>query len=300
MVNTFVIAVLRDDLIGRCLETMYRHTPNNFYVYIIDQTRGGINKSLHKYIHHYIRPYRNLGFAKSFNTGLKLCETPYVTTCNDDIEFVNYRWWEGIEQTFDKVDSATPDKPCAMVTPSSIKLPDWSVGRPSGDHFYIQQYKEFYSDEDYDHLLNDDHYVNEHLTIKPNTVIDGVTMYCSIFNKERLDKIGWLNERYYPGCGEDYDWGCRANMMGYRSCGTTLSWVYHHWSKSLSSVNDYADLIDQSRCWNKTNETWGTGFDLWGVRCPECNEHMRVVGDHATCSKNHTQYEMPPNRQIPL
>lgn len=301
--NTICIPIIRTDLIGRCLETLYRYTPPNFYVYVIDQSVAGIDKNLIKdYIHLYIRPYRNLGFAKAFNEGLKLCETEYYTTCNDDIEFIHQDWWSGVLKTFDKVDEATPERPCAMVTPSSIKLPDWSVGRESGDDFYILPYKENYSNDDWNNLVNKEHYVNQYLTIKPNTVIDGVTMYCSIFKKEYLNKIGWLNELHYPGGGEDYDWGCRSNMVGYRSVGTTLSWVFHHWSKSLANQSDYSKIIDDSRRWNHTNETWGAGFDLWGVKCPKCDGHMRLVKgtDYATCSKEHIQYKMPPPSKVSL
>jgi len=302
--NTFVIPVVRTDLLEKCLETLYRHTPDNFYVYVVDNSLDTIDKSLYKYIHHYIRPGRNLGFSKSFNAGLKLCETPYITTCNDDIEFINYRWWEGVVKTFNKVDAATPDKPCLLVTPSSVKLPDWSVGRSSGDHFYIKEYKEFYSDEDYDWLIGEDHYINEHLTIRPDTVIDGITLYCSIFKTDIIKELGGLDERYYPGSGEDYDLCCRANMMGYRSVGTTSSYVFHHWSSSIGIIPQLEKdkLIDKSRVWNDTESAWGGGFDIWGKRCPECNQHMKLDKDlgYATCPDNHTQFIIPPPVQIPL
>ena len=301
--NTIVIPVVRTDLVEKCLETLYRHTPPNFYVYIIDNSADGIDKEIiRKYVHFYVRPGRNLGFSKSFNTGLKLCETKYITTCNDDIEFIDSRWWDGILETFDRVDTATPQRPCMLVTPSSIKLPDWSVGRPSGDHFYIKEYKEFYTPEDWDSLVNEEHYVNQYLTIKPKTVIDGVTLYCSVFKTDIIREIGGLDERYYPGSGEDYDLCCRTNMIGYRSVGTTSSWVFHHWSSSLSNLDDFKKIIDPDRMWNKTEEAWDSGFDIWGKKCPVCEENMRLDKESgfATCSKNHTQFEIPAPFQIPL
>jgi GT2 family glycosyltransferase len=267
---------------------------------------NGIDKDIiDKYSHLYIRPYRNLGFAKAFNEGLKLCETEYYMTCNDDVEFVNEGWWQGVLDTFKKVDESSPERPCAMVNPSSIKLPDWSVGRLSGDHFYILPYKEHYTEEDWDFLLNKPHYVNEHMTIMPGTVVDGVTMYCSVFRKESLDEIGWLDERFYPGSGEDYSWGCRANMVGYRSVGTTLSYVYHHWSSTLGVIPELErDLIvDKDRKWNHTSEIWGPHFDLWGVKCPKCAEAMRCGEDKsfATCPKHpEERFEMPPYLQVDL
>ncbi len=304
--NTFLIPIIRTDLIRRCLETLYRYTPNNFYVFVIDQSKKGIEKDIiSKYIHLYLKSHRNLGFAKAFNTGLKLCETKYFSTVNDDVEFISPLWWEGILKTFSKVDKATPQRPCAMVNPSSIKLPDWSVGKPKGEDHYILPYKENYTEEDWNFLISQDHYVNQYLTIKPGTVIDGVTMYCSIFRKRYLDEIGCLDERYYPGGAEDYDWACRSNMKGYRSVGTTLSWVFHHWSKSFQSIleeEECRSLIDDKLRFGNHNDIWGENFDLWGMKCPQCQKSMRVIKgtDYAICPQKHQRYKMPQIGKIPL
>jgi GT2 family glycosyltransferase len=307
--NTFCFAVLRGDLIERCLDTLYANTPPNFYVIIIDQTYDGLD------VEHFrnkfpdlmiVRtpltdghPTGNFGFAKCFNLGLDLCQTEYYTTCNDDIEFINKGWWEGIIDTFRKVDTATPDRPCILVTPSSIKLPDWSVGRPHGDDFYIMPYKKTYTEEEYKALLKEDHYVNKHLTIKPDTVIDGITLYCGIGRTNLLREVGGLDERFSSG-GEDYDFCCRANTIGYRSVGTTLSWVFHHWSMTFRSIEDEDNmkrLIPEGFRWNNLVEIWGEEVhDIWGPKCKECGENMRIIEgtNFATCSKNHERYPMPP------
>lgn len=268
--NTFIIPIIRTDLIERCLYTLYKNTPHNFYVYVIDQSKHGIDRDIiDKYIHLYIRPYRNLGFAKATNEGIKLVETKYFTMCNDDVEFMDKRWWKGVTDTFDKVNRETPEKPAVLVNPASAKLPDWSVGAPKGDDHYILPYRTVYSKEEYDHLLNDEHYINKYLTIKPDTVIDGVTMYCSVCDTEKFKEISMLNELFYPGGAEDYDWNARANMQGYRCVGTTLSWVFHHWSKSFKSITEKEDmqsLVDDSLRFGSHTEIWGKDFDVWGSK----------------------------------
>lgn len=277
MENTFIIPIIRTDLIERCLETLYANTVPNFYVYIIDQTVDGIDAHALREKYKNLMVIRtpktathttgNMGFAKANNMGIALVETPYFTMCNDDVEFVNRAWWWGVMETFDQVAEATPDRPAVMVNPASIKLPDWSVGRESGDDFYILPYKKKYSQEDWDGLVNEEHYVNEHLTIMPGSVIDGVTMYCSVVNTKRFLEIGLLNEKFYPGGGEDYDYNCRASIHGYRSVGTTKSWVFHHWSISMRSIFDeekIRSLRDEKLVWNNNNELWGEGFDIWG------------------------------------
>lgn len=278
MQNTFVIPIIRTDLIERCLETLYKNTVPNFYVIVIDQTPNGIDTNLRDRYKNLmiVRPPKtathtkgNLGFAKATNLGISLVETPYFTMCNDDVEFIDRRWWFGVMDCFDKVDAATPERPCMMVNPGAIRLPDWSVGRDAGDHHDILPYKMRYSADEYDDLVNNEHYVNEHLTLAPGSVIDGVTMYCSVFKTDKFLEVGPLNEKFYPGGGEDYDYNCRANMHGYRCVGTTMSWVWHWWSKSLPLTGDPEFIkasIDEKLRWNNNNELWGEGFDVWGVK----------------------------------
>lgn len=280
MENTFIIPVIRPDLIERCLETLYKNTPLNFYVYIIDQTADGINMKLREKYKNlmiirtpktFTHTTGNLGFAKATNLGIALVETPYMTFCNDDVEFIDPRWWSGIMDTFDKVNAATPDRPCLGVNPSSLKLPDWSIRAPGEEHLgdhYILPYKDHYTPEEYDSLVNDSHFINERLTLEPGSVIDGVTMYCSVVNTRRFFEVGMLNEKFYPGGGEDYDYNCRVNIHGYRFVGTTMSWIFHHWSKTLSQLetDKVKALVQDNLKWNNNNELWGEGFDVWGVK----------------------------------
>lgn len=313
---TVIIPVIRPDLIERCLETLYEYTEPMFYVYIIDQTVKGLDSTKLRNTYRNLMVIRtpksdvhytgNLGFAQATNLGIQLVQTPYFMMCNDDVEFIHPAWWDGVMETFNMVEKATPDRPPVIVNPSSLKLPDWSVGRPSGDDHYILPYKEKYSDDDWNFLLNEEHYVNEHLTIKPRSVVDGVTMYASVCDTKRFLDIGLLDEKFFPGSGEDYDYSCRASMMGYRSVGTTLSYIYHHWSatfKALHDEDDVKSLQIPELNWNQTNEKWGPGFDIWAVKCEECGAGMYVKDKKniAVCP-NHPdkEYTMPENTIQPL
>jgi hypothetical protein len=226
-------------------------------------------------------------------------ETPYFTLCNDDVEFIDSSWWSGVVKTFEKIEKSTPERPAIIVTPSSIKLPYWSIGQEKD--FEIIPYKE-YTKEDYDYLLNNDHKITETFTISKDTVIDGITMYCSVFDTEKVKRVGLLDEENYPGGAEDYDYCCRANMLGYRCVGTTDSWVYHHWGKSFQYWSENIAKMDNSLAHNDNSGKWGKDFDIWGVKCPTCTEAMRIIPgtNYATCSKQHTKYKMPPITKTPL
>lgn len=314
---TVIIPVIRPDLIERCLQTLYEYTEPMFYVYIIDQTVHGIDSTALRNKYKNLMVIRtpksdvhytgNLGFAQATNLGITLVQTPYFMMCNDDVEFIHPKWWQGVLDTFELVEKQTPDRPPVIVNPSSFKLPDWSVGLPAGQHHYMLPYKEQYTDEDWDFLINEEHYVNEHLTIMPGSVVDGVTMYASVCHTQRFLDIGLLDEKFFPGSGEDYDYSCRASMMGYRSVGTTLSYVFHHWSatfRALQEEDDVKRLQIPELNWNQTNEKWGDGFDIWAVKCPKCSEGMYLEKPHdkyARCKKHpEIKYEMPDSTIMPL
>lgn len=314
---TVITPIIRPDLIERMLDTLYEFTEDSmFYVYIIDQTVQGLdstalrNKFKNLMI---IRPPKsdlhhtgNLGFAQATNLGISLVQTPYFMMCNDDIEFLNKSWWQGVMDTFDKVEKATPERPAVIVNPSSLKLPDWSVGLPAGQDHYIMPYKERYTDADYHWLVNEPHYINEHLTIQPGSVIDGVTMYASVVHTQRFLEIGMLDERFFPGSGEDYDYSCRASMVGYRCVGTTLAYVYHHWSATFKAVQEQDEvrsLMTPELNWNQTTEKWGEGFDIWGVKCPICTTGMRCPKDNpkiAMCPNHSNEIYMMPESTIQI
>lgn len=311
--NTFVIPYLAGDLIYRCLETLYKYTPDNFYCFVIDQSIDGLEPNLRdKYKNlmvirtaksdvHYTG---NLGHSQATNLGVQLAQTPYVTFLNDDVEFVNINWWQGILDTFLKVAEASPTRPAIMVNAASIKLPDWSVGKPKGEDHYILPYKDQYTDKDWRYLVDEEHYVNKHLTIMPGSVIDGINLYCTVVDTRKLLEVGLIDDYFYPGSANDYDIGCRASMFGYRCVGTTLSWVFHHWSKTFENEEQLHTMVQDELKHLDLKNKWGDRFDLWGVRCPQegCEEIMHTEdGVKATCPKHPEEvYVIPENTIAPL
>lgn len=323
--NTFIIPVILTANIERCLETLYRYTEkSSFYVYLIDMSVSGVdaNKLRNQYENlmvirtpksdvHYTG---NLGFSQATNLGISLVQTPYFTMLNDDVEFIHKDWWQGVLDTFTQVEEATgslselpveEQAPAVMVCPASVRLADWSVGREKGDDFDIIPYKEDYTDEDWRHLVADEHFVNKHLTLMPNSIIDGVTMYACVCDTKRFLDIGMLDEKYFPGSGEDYDYSCLARMKGFRSVATTKSWVFHHWSSTFRALASEKEEVKSLQIpelnWNQNHEKWGGNFDIWGVKCSVCQEQMRSKdGKTATCSKGHEVYTIPESTMSPL
>lgn len=279
MKNTFVIPIIRDDFIERCLETLYKYTPHNFYVFVVDQTPRGLpcKYKTDPRIHMLIRPYRNLGFSKAVNTGFALCQTPYMTCLNDDVEFMNSQWWQGIEDTFEV------DEKIVAVNPNSPKEGAWGYGlteynkdtwtpregfvRDEDGKSVIPvingkpfEFKENFTDEEYQSLLTD------HPVWDKNSLCDGLACWCTVFKREALQEVGLFDEKFYPGGGEDYSMMAEIYSRGKRAVGTTRSWAWHHWGKSkddISGKDPENPLFSRPR-WNNLEEIWGNEFDVWG------------------------------------
>lgn len=314
--NTFIIPVILLSNIEICLKTIYKYNEkNSFYVYLIDMSVKGLDANdlrdryenlmvirTPKSDYHYTG---NLGFAQATNLGISLVQTPYFTMLNDDVELINKKWWQGIKDTFEDVEKSTPDSPAVMVCAASIRLADWSVN--SDKDYDIIPYKTDYSEEDWDFLVNESHYVNDQLTIQPGSVFDGVTMYACVCDTKRFLEIGLLDERYMPGSGEDYDYSCLARMRGYRSIATTKSWVFHHWSSTFRALREEKEEVKALQMpelnWNNNHEKWGRNFDIWGVKCSQCTTQMRCTDDPkvAHCPKHPEEtYNIPDSTISPL
>lgn len=289
--NTFIVPIIRSDFITRMLDTLEKNTPPNYDVIVIDQTgsdKAYIENS--KRVSLWIKSYRNMGFSKAMNTGIRLSDTKYITLANDDIEFMDMRWWSGIEETFQL------DPKIIAVNPMSPKEASWGYGHTVENHETWQPkegyaavddkagmvpiingvpfvYQESFSAQEYDLLLT------QHPTWRDSACIDAIAMWCTVFKKTGLEEIGLLEERFYPGGGEDYDMNARAYSCGYptereecdpdfhrRMVATSKSWVWHHWGKSREQFKaDTSAKIFASRApWNSNESLWEPEFDVWG------------------------------------
>jgi len=313
--NTFILTPIITTFIDKCLDTIYKYNDkDSFYVYVVDQTKNGLDANILRDKYKNLMVIRtpksnihytgNLGFAAANNLAIQLVQTPYFTLINDDIELISSKWWQGVMDTFALVENQTPDRPAVLVNPASTRLADWSIGNADGDDFDIIPHKDEYTDEDWRHLTQDEHYVNNRLTLRPNSVIDGVALYCSVFDTKRFLRVGYLCEKYFPASGEDYDYSCLAYMKGFRCVGTTKSWVFHWWSSSQKAAqkeDDVKSLMIPELNWNHNHERWGPGFDVWGYKAP-CGEAMRTTdGITAACPKHPEEtYRMPDTITMPL
>lgn len=275
--NTFIFNPVRPDYIHKALDSLYKHTDmTECRVIVVDQTMTGLDLDREK-VHMILRPNRNLGFAKSMNEGVIHAlrwGSKYITCANDDIEYMDSRWWDGIEETFELYGEMV-----VAVNPMSPLEPGWGYGLEHGINIELLAYKEF-TKEDYDFLLKGDfNSIEDRLPPtfprQKSGAIDAIATWHTTFRAESFEKVGFFDERFYPGGGEDYDLNARAYRQGFRLLGTTKSWVWHWWgsSKDKQGSTQMKDLgmpiVDKLR-WNNSGDLWpkeknnGQNMDPWG------------------------------------
>jgi len=249
--------------VKKTLESIRKHTPPIFNIIFINQS--GEDKGVKDLVDLYIDTNgKNLGYAKCFNMGVRLSDTKYVAIWNDDAECINKRWWDGIEETFKRY-----DKTALAVNPASPRNPRASGEEPINNMGI--DYKEEFSEEDYNLMIEKG----------KGHIIDGICMFATIFDREKLDKLAgiipgkaWMDEWFYPGGGEDYDLNRRGyltkneenDFKGYRCLGTNLSFIWHWWYSTRRAKDGVAGV---KHCGNQWNDKWGfiengENVDLYG------------------------------------
>jgi len=272
----------------RSLETYRKYAPGAKVV-VVDQVPSGSlsHEQVKELTDAYLWVYRTLGFSKAVNMGIEMTNTPFVCVANDDVELVNERWWPTILARFAKM----PD--VGAINPASIKgyktesdhLPcDCGVPLDSESDNCPQcrSYKEEYTEEDYDYLMNIRKIKNSPMAnVNPNSFCDGIMTWFTVFRRDMLEMIKdngcYFDEHFYPGGGEDYDLMCRMYDLKYkdkaaphRAIGVYDSWAYHHWFGTR--IKNPPKIIEGLR-WNKLEgiegSKYGDNWDLWGRKNPE-------------------------------
>ena len=274
----YIVAPIHEKFTSRWFHTMYKYSkPDSFKVILVDQIKGGISANLwgeiKDKVHLYIRPpHYQFGYAKAMNEGIIHAlhwGADIICPSNDDLEIINPRWIDGIYKTFDL------DKRIVGVCPMSPRHAGWGYGV---DYYpEVLPYKEEYSEEEYDYLLKGDfsNYKGKLPDSFPRklggTVIDGAVFVMPYFKRELFEKVGLMDEHFWPGSGEDMDLMARAYQQNMRIVSTSYSWIWHWWSKSKDLFaateleNEYY-RPNHHKYWNNMSELWPEGHDPWGKK----------------------------------
>ncbi len=278
---TYIFCPIHERYISRALYTLHKFSePGTFKVIVIDQTKNGFSDEVRKYtsplIDLYIHPMKKqYGYAKAMNLGIVQAlhqKSEYICLANDDIEIINSRWLQGIWNTFAK----DPDR-IVGVCPMTPRVAGWGYG--VNGYPEVLPYKEEYTEADYDYLIKGDFRDKEGILPKTmpkqigGTMVDGAVFVMPYFKRETFEEFGLLDERFFPGSGEDVCMMARVYAGNKRIVSTSLSWIFHAWSKSkdLFASGELEDKYYKPRpYWNNLGDLWrpedneGHQFEVWG------------------------------------
>lgn len=251
---TFIFNPVLQEFIRPALESLYKFTPIEFRVIVVDQTKDGAYGLVHDYTDLIIRNPRriNMGFAKSLNEGILHAMhwgSKYITVCNDDILCLNKKWWPDLLGQF----RAFPEM--MAVCPASPIEPGWGYGYQK-DHWVPGN-----SCPDWGVLVGENIYpkgkdgkpitlemaqteegYNELLAHRQGH-IEGFAGWFVVFKRETLEKVGLYDERFGPAGAEDYNYVHRIYLAGGRASATMRSFIWHWWSKSKDGVSTRNDIV---------------------------------------------------------
>lgn len=251
-INTYIIPTLNNvgGLIN-LVNSLYHNTPHNFKVISIfngtDDDYKYAKNSLKDKVHLWIRPYRNLGFGKSMNLGIRLADTKFVTLANDDVEVIYPTWWQETMALFDERPNLGGFNPQSFINK-----------RHTGDR--VQQYEnkpfDLYTDDDIKKMKEIFH--AEHWYY-------GVCTFFTICRKEMFDKVGLFDESFGLGSGEDYDLCVRAARSDYDICGGSAVMVKHWWGATKDNLPNDPQFTSNYDLIAKGNQhmerKWGPHID---------------------------------------
>lgn len=173
---------------------------------------------------------QNLGFVKSVNKAIKLCENHVVLINTDVVLPVN--WLERLIYPIiidNNVASVTPFTTCGTI----CSFPNFCRDNKLFSNLTVDQIDAVFA------------------TFKPVTydIPTGVG-FCMAMNKNAIKQIGLLDEENFgKGYGEENDWCQRAIENGFRNVHLCNLFVFHNHGGSFASdekirlINEHADIL---------------------------------------------------------
>lgn len=252
---TFVFNPVIDKYIRPALESLYKFTPINFRVVVVDQTKNGVYGLVHDYADLIIRNPRrqNMGFGKSLNEGILhglYWGSRYVAACNDDILMISPKWWSGIQAQFDAYPEMYAVCPASPIEPGfgygladngqwipGNSCPSWGV--QIGNNIYPKDsegkpitLEEAQTEKGYDSLL-----------AHRQGHIEGFAGWFVIGKREMWEEVGLYDERFGPANAEDYQLVHRVYLAGKRASATMRAFVWHAWFSSKKSAQTTSEVV---------------------------------------------------------
>lgn len=220
-----------------CIESIRKFTPKNSYeIIVVDNNSSDDTVEWLKKQKDIIGIYNkeNRGFPGGCNQGMKIARGDNILLLNNDT-IVTPNWLNNMQK--------------ALYRDDNIGIVSAITNECSNYQQIEVDYHDFESMIEFSKKIN----ISNELAWDQRVKLVG---YCFMIRKELIDKIGLLDEGFFPGNYEDDDYSIRSICAGYKNILCKDVFIHHFRSVSFNSL---PETFSQSMTNNlaRFNEKWG-------------------------------------------
>lgn len=217
------------DLIGPCLESLYRQSFGDFDVIVVDNGSSDgsvpfIEKEFPKAM--VLRFDENRGFSAAVNAGIAASNSPYISLLNNDTE-VDERWLEQMVAALE----AHPD--AGSAASKILYFSDRATVNSAGDQFSLfgVPYQR--------RCLR-----GKEARFNRTEYVFSACAAAALYRRQLFQSIGVFDETFFA-YQEDVDWGFRAQLLGYRCLFVPEAIVYHKARMTSAKISGLRLYLNQ-------------------------------------------------------
>jgi len=239
-VATILILTYNDwEYTKKCIDSIKKKTLAPYKILVIDN--GSTDRTVEELrkdrsIFH-IENSCNLGFSKAFNLGMSLIDTPYFVITNNDV-IVTKNWLSAM------IYHINEDPELMLLGPRSnaVSGPQEIKAVPYRTEQGLDGYAEMLKRSE----------------VEPVTYFHRIVFFCTLFKKEALEKIGFLDEIFGMGNFEDDDYCLRVRAKKLKTAYCNKVFIHHYGSTSFKkNPEEFRALLEKNkklfmRKWNIT------------------------------------------------
>ncbi len=213
----------------KCLKSIKKNTHTPYKILVIDN--GSTDRTVEELrkdrsIFH-IENSCNLGFSKAFNLGMSLIDTPYFVIANNDI-IVTENWLSTMIYYINE------DPELMLLGPRSnyVSGPQIAIDASYKDDATLDEYAKIFK------LFEEE----------PITYFRRIVFFCTLFKKEALEKIGFLDEIFGMGNFEDDDYCRRVQVKKLKTAYCNKVFIHHYGSTSFKrNPEEFKALLEKNK-----------------------------------------------------
>jgi len=219
----------------QCIQSIIKHSLLTYEIVFInngsdDLEMQKIQQHLDKVDHTVIHNEENTGFVKATNQGIKVSKYEYIIMLNNDTTIETPHWDDLLVKPLMKDPTVGA---VGAVTQSGIAWQEVSKLKKSFKINYprIQKVKEYHRQIE--------NFKYRYLDVKNQPL----AFFCTAFKREIFNEIGYLDENFHIGLGDDDEFCLRLRSKSYKLLLSLGCFIFHHHRTTFKALDiDEAEI----------------------------------------------------------